>query len=239
MQSIITTLSNFNCKTCDNSEEAKKLNHTILRTPRFYDDVDKGLNLILFPEFLDSDIAKNLFNLLTKIEYRSDEDSMITIMGQKHVIPRKQIAFGAKGTKYSFSGTTVEVDDWDEEHSDPNMTEACKIVQFIASRLTDKFGQKFNYALINKYSDNNSSIGYHSDDEKDLCENPMILGLSLGQERHIYFKKGMDKPIKVSLPHNSLIMMGYPTNKNYKHAIPSSKVTMGTRVSLTFRGIQK
>lgn len=234
---VLETLSNYNVKTCKTTEEAIELNCSFANIPRFYNDLDKGLNVILFPEFLSPELANHLFNLLMKIEFRSDEDSMVTIMGHKIVIPRKQTAFGVKGAKYSFSGSTVEVDDWDADHPDPNMNESLKIVRFIASRLTDKFGQKFNYALINKYPDNNSNIGYHADDENDLCENPMILGLSLGQERPICFKKGTDKPIKIFLSHNSLVAMNYPTNLNYKHSIPPSKIKMGPRVSLTFRGI--
>jgi alpha-ketoglutarate-dependent dioxygenase alkB family protein 2 len=240
-QSIVSALSSFNVKTCDSTEEAKKLNRFIDLAPRFYDDLNNGLNLILFPEFLNAEIANHLFNLLMKITYRSDEESMITIMGKKYVIPRKQTAFGEKGITYSFSGISVDVDDWDGSYEDPNMIEACQIVRLIASRLTDKFGQKFNYALINKYPDNKSKIGYHADDEDELCDNPIILGLSLGQERQIYFKRkcGNEKPIKVSLPHGSLVMMGHPTNKNYKHSIPESKIKMGPRISLTFRGIDK
>jgi DNA oxidative demethylase len=236
--SIITTLTNFNIQTCDTAEQAAELNRSIDLAPRFYSDLNRGLNLILFPQFLNIEVADRLFDLLMKIEYRSDEESMVKIFGRKYVIPRKQTAFGEKGTKYSFAGTTVEVDDWNEEYTDPNMREVCQMVRFIASRLTDKFGQKFNYALINKYIDNKSKIGYHADDEDDLCENSMILGISLGQERKIYFKKEKDKPVKVSLPHNSLIVMGHPTNSNYKHAIPDSAVKMGPRISLTFRGIE-
>jgi alkylated DNA repair dioxygenase AlkB len=239
-KSIVTTLSNFNINICETAEEATELNRTQDLAPRFYHDLNKGLNLILFPEFLDSSMADRLFHLLMQIEYRSDEESMVMIMGRKHVISRKQTALGEKGMTYFFAGTSIEVDDWDAMYSDPNLNEACQIVRYIGSRLTDKFGQKFNYALINKYPDNKSKIGYHADDEDDLCENPMILGISLGQERQIYFKRkvGKEKPVKVSLPHNSLVMMGYPTNKYYKHAIPDSSVKMGPRISLTFRGIE-
>ena len=236
-KSIVSTLSTFQVKVCDTPEEAAELNYTIDRAPRFYGSIPDGLNLILFPEFLNPDIANRLFELLMQIEYRSDEESMVTVFGMKHVIPRKQTAFGVKGASYTFAGATVGVDDWNAEYDDPIMQEACEIVRYIASRLTDKFGQQFNYALINKYPDNKSKIGYHADDEDDLCENPMILGLSLGQERPIYFKRDGEKPVKVSLPHNSLVMMGYPTNKNYKHSIPDFKTKMGPRISLTFRGI--
>lgn len=240
-QQIISTLINFDVKTCESADEAAELNRHISKIPKFYHDLKGGLNLILFPEFLNPTLANYLFELLMKIKYRSDEESMVTIMGRKFVIPRKQTAFGVKGTKYSFSGATVEVDDWDAEYNDMNMKKACEIVRFIASRLTDKFGQKFNYALINKYPDNKSKIGYHADDEKDLGKKPIILGISLGQERSIYFKnsnKKTDKLIKVPLPHNSLIMMGHPTNLNYKHSIPESTIKMGPRISLTFRGIE-
>jgi DNA oxidative demethylase len=240
-KTIVSTLNNFNIKTCDNAEEARQKNRSLVLAPKFYGDIKKGLNVMFIPEILDSELANHLFNLLMKIEYLSDEDSMVTVMGRRHVIPRKQTAFGANGMSYTFAGATIAVNDWDRnDYDNMCMTEAAQIIRFIASRLSDQFGQKFNYALINLYPDEKSRIGYHVDDEKDLCKNPMILGISLGQEREIYFKHKdrSDKPVKVSLPHNSLVMMGYPTNKHYKHSIPSKSAKMSPRISMTFRGIE-
>ena len=237
---ITSVLSDLGVKTSDQVENAAEENRIIDNSPRFYQKIDSGLNVILYPHILHEDVANRLLKLLLKIEYRSDEDSMVTIMGKKHIIPRKQTAIGAKGVKYSFSGRSVEVEDWDAKYSNPYFQEACEIIRFIASILGDKYGTVFNYALINKYPDNESKIGYHSDDERELGNRPLILGLSLGQEREIHFKPNHSelKPTKISLPNNSLLEMSYPTNTFYKHSIPPSKIKMGPRVSLTFRSIQ-
>ena len=96
----------------------------------------------------------------------------------------------------------------------------------------------FNYALINNYIDQTNCIGYHSDDEKELGKYPVIAGLSLGQEREIYFKSNItDEVKKISLPHNSFFVMFYPTNKFWKHSIPKTTRRLGQRISLTFRSV--
>jgi alkylated DNA repair dioxygenase AlkB len=234
---LVNALSDFNVNLCEDNKEMIQRNAKILLEPKFYFDYKLGLNVMIIPQFLNPVLANHLYKLLLRIDYRTDEESMVKIMGRKFMIPRKQTAFGVKNTTYNFSGSSVKVNDWDKNYKNENTEEVAQLTRFIASRLTDKFGQKFNYALINKYLDEKSKIGYHTDDEKDLCSKSMILGISLGQERQIYFKHKTGEVIKVNLPHNSLMIMNYPTNLNWKHSIPSSKIKMKPRVSLTFRNI--
>lgn len=231
---ISNTLNNFDINIYNDIDTEPQL---VNPETKFYSDLKLGLNVMIIPQILDSNLANHLYRTLLGIDYRTDEESMVKIMGRKYVIPRKQTAFGVKGTAYNFSGSSVKVNDWDKKYDNENTTEVAQLIRFIASRLTDKFGQSFNYALVNKYPDEKSKIGYHADDENDLCDNPMILGISLGQERQIYFKHKFGKVVKINLPHNSLMVMNYPTNSDWKHSIPSSTVKMGPRVSLTFRGI--
>lgn len=212
------------------------IHKTKMDKPKFYIDRNLGLNVMIVPNILESDAADELFTDLSNIEYRSDEDSMVRIMGVMHKIPRKQTAFGAKGTTYNFAGTSVEVDDWDEEYDNIHKNRSITAIKAIASDLSHRFGQTFNYALINMYPDEKSKIGYHYDDERDLVK-PIIVGISLGQERQIYFKHKTGKVQKINLPHNSLMAIRYPTNSNWKHSIPSSSRKMKPRISLTFRGV--
>jgi hypothetical protein len=204
-------------------------------------DAALGLNIMIEPKILNPNIADRLFDLLSNIDYRSDAESAVKIGGTIQKIPRKQIAFGVKGATYHFSGNSVMVEDWDATHPNVHTSEAVQIVRYIASNLSNKFGRRFNYALINKYDDHNSYIGYHRDDEKDLSDKPMIIGISLGQSRDISFMNIMTgNKNSITLKHNSLMVIGYPTNTFYKHSVvkPTKHVKMGTRISLTFRSVK-
>jgi alpha-ketoglutarate-dependent dioxygenase alkB family protein 2 len=238
---LLNALKPFGVNVCDKEEVARR-NKIDNSSPLFYTDIEKGLNVIVIPNILDTSIANKLYKNLLNIDYRSDEESMVKIMGVMHKIPRKQTAFGLKGTSYSFAGTSVEVEDWDSnDFENEHTNEVAQLIRFIASILSVKYGREFNYALINYYINENSKIGFHADDERELGTNPMILGISLGEERQIHFKhKSLGgKTVKATLPHNSLMIMDYPTNTYWKHSIPAGKTKMKPRISLTFRGIEE
>lgn len=203
-------------------------------------DAALGLNVMIEQKILNPHIADRLFNLLSNIDYRSDAESAVKIGGMIQKIPRKQTAFGVKGATYHFSGNSVMVEDWDAIYSNVYTAEAVQLIRYIASRLSDKFGRRFNYSLINKYDDHNSYIGYHRDDEADLSDKPVIIGISLGQARDISFMNiSTGHKNNITLKHNSLMVIGYPTNTFYKHSIikPGKNVKMGIRISLTFRSV--
>lgn len=206
-------------------------NHT------FYGDLKSGMNIHLIKNYLNDNYADKLFADLKKIQYNSDEDSMVRVMGVRHKIPRKQTAFGDPGATYHFSGITVAARDWTKKDNTIDAKVAQKL-KCISDRAGRTAGATFNYALINNYLDNTNSIGYHSDDEKELGKYPIIAGISLGQERQIYFKsKVTGEVLKITLPHNSLVIMHYPTNKYWAHSIPKTTKKKGQRISLTFRSV--
>ena len=180
-----------------------------------------------------------LFDRLKNIRYNTDEESMIRIMGKRIKIPRKQVAYGIPGTKYHFSGVSVMARDWTLDDGTPESLVGNEL-QNVAKIVGNSTGVLFNYTLVNNYLDQTNSIGYHSDDEKELGKFPVIAGVSLGQEREIYFRsKITGKVIKIPLPHNSLVIMHYPTNAFWEHSIPKSTRRLGQRISLTFRSVSK
>ena len=103
--------------------------------------------------------------------------------------------------------------------------------------------------MVNRYKDGNDSIGFHKDDERDLCGG--IVVVSLGAERDIIFKhqdlmgkrgsatkmdfKNEVKRIKITLQNGSLIVMKPPTNNYWYHSIPKRANVKNVRVSLTYR----
>jgi alkylated DNA repair dioxygenase AlkB len=197
-----------------------------------YTDLYKNLNIHLYENFLPKDMANDLYELLNCTEYNPKEKSAVIIRGRKTYIPRSQIAYGDPNTSYNFSGIQVKAKSWDSNGK------LEYYLRYIRNRLESTFRYKLNFVLVNRYVNGNEYIGYHKDDEKDLGEDPKILGISLGVGREMYFKHDTTgEVIKVKLPHNSLVVINNPTNKYWKHSIPKKAKLMQTRISLTYRNM--
>lgn len=222
-------------------------NYDFLSECRFYGSIKSKLNVMLVTKFLDGKFADELYRDLKNIEYNTDEESKVRIMGKMIPIPRKQTAYGEPDVHYHFAGSTVSARNWnhDMQNDNENITndkaldmKVGRMLKKVSVILGNFLNTQFNYSLINNYIDGNNYIGYHADDEKELGRNPIIAGISFGEEREIYFKSMIDgKVVKVKLPHNSLFVMFDPTNKYWKHSIPKTSKHIGQRISLTFRSI--
>lgn len=214
-------------------------NPLLHRKNTFYGDLESKLNIVLIKNYFDEEYADKLFNNLKHIHYNSDEESMIRIMGKRIKIPRKQTAFGEPNTTYHFSGINVAARDWTIDDGTIDSKVGQELEQ-ICKRVGKTACCTFNYTLINNYINQTNSIGYHSDDERELGQFPVVAGLSLGEEREIYFKSKITKKvIKILLPHNSLVIMHYPTNRYWEHSIPKTARPLGQRISLTFRSVDE
>jgi len=194
-----------------------------------------NLYLLYRDNFIAKDKADIYFNIFEKkLEYNPQEESFVIVAGKKHNIKRQQVAYGDTGTFYEFSGNVVHAKSWDSDDI------VCKLLKSIKKKVEVMSGEKFNFVLINRYNDGNDTIGYHSDDEKDLVEYASIAGVSFGQERDILFKEKnfvpkIKSPVSLQLDHGSLILMKYPTNGYWKHSIPKRAGAKKPRISLTFR----
>eukprot|EP01066_Platyproteum_vivax_P015196 Platyproteum_vivax@DN6740_c0_g1_i1.p3 len=82
--------------------------------------------------------------------------------------------------------------------------------------------------------------GMHSDDERHLVG--PIASISLGAERIMRFKNKPKsqhvKDMKVSLPHNSLLLMSGTTQLNFKHGVAPQKSILEPRINLTYRCVR-
>jgi alkylated DNA repair dioxygenase AlkB len=228
-------MSNFGSFTSmlnDINENADHDDTIIYKPIKFYGTLKNKLFVQVIYNYLPIDYADKLFEDLQSIQYNTDEQSMIKIMGRELKIPRKQTSYGDPKANYHFSGTSVKANDWDA-------SKVGRKIKYIAQKVGKTTCENFNYTLVNNYLDQTNCIGYHSDDEKELGEYPVVAGISLGQEREMYFKSNVTcEVVKVSLPHNSFYVMYYPTNKFWKHSIPRTTKYMGQRISLTFRCVK-
>jgi hypothetical protein len=83
------------------------------------------------------------------------------------------------------------------------------------------------------------STGWHSDDEPELGERPLIASLSLGAPRRFLLRRRDDHSCKREflLGHGDLLVMAGDTQRFYQHALPKTRRPTGERINLTFRQI--
>lgn len=140
---------------------------------------------------------------------------------------RKQARLSCSmGAAYAYSGSVHPESPWDQ-----------KVLE-IMNRINAEYGTQFNSCLINYYQNGSEYISAHSDDERRLDRNGLVLSLSFGSERvmTIRSKTGAMKPLLIPLPPGSLFAMEGPQfQKLFTHGIDRCSPKVGPRISLTFR----
>ena len=129
-------------------------------------------HLIYDPNFLEPDFAKNLFlELYTQTSWIQEP---IKIFGKEMMQPRLTHLFGERS--YSYSNIKM------------NPAPFPKSLHQLKNKLENSTKSTFNVCLANLYRDGQDSMGWHSDDEKELGENPVIASISLGAERMFHLQ---------------------------------------------------
>jgi alkylated DNA repair dioxygenase AlkB len=151
----------------------------------------------------------------------------IQIFGKMLPQPRLTAWYGDKDAAYCYSGI----------HLTPKPF--TPLIQQIKEDLESFTGFHFNSVLMNLYRNQNDSMGWHSDDEKELGFEPKIASLSFGESRmfHLKHKTLKQLKIKVALNNGSLLVMQEKMQHNWLHAIPKSTQEKRPRINLTFRKI--
>ncbi|HMC01485.1 MAG TPA: alpha-ketoglutarate-dependent dioxygenase AlkB [Flavobacteriaceae bacterium] len=183
-------------------------------------------NIKYYPSFFNKEISDYYFERLKQnIKWQHDS---ITLFGKTHLQPRLTALYGNNEKSYTYSNITM--------HPKIFTKDLLKIKEFVEKHLK----VKFTSCLANLYRDGQDSNGWHADDEKELCEEPIIASVSFGTERVFHFKHKLDKNLKIKLvlEHGSLLMMKGTTQKFWLHQLPKTKRKIGSRINLTFRIIQ-
>lgn len=163
-----------------------------------------------------------LATLLSEIDWQEAE---ITMFGKRMKIPRLQAWYGDK--HYAYSGIQLTPLPW------------TKNLLKIKSRIEPLSGVEYNSVLLNLYRNGNDSMGWHSDDEPELGENPTIGSVSFGEPRKFHLRHKTEKipTVKVELASGSFLLMKDVIQSHWQHQIPKSKKPMQSRINLTFRAI--
>lgn len=187
----------------------------------------KDASLTFDPIFMDYKQADYYYEHL--LEHVKWEQYHIKMFGKTLPQPRLTAWYGEKGAAYSYSGIQLM--------PLPFTAELLSLKNSIEA-ITK---HEFNSVLLNLYRNHQDSMGWHSDDEKELGDFPFIASLSLGSSRVFQLKHKVDKLLKgkIELSHGSLLCMGGPMQSFWQHAIPKSSIPCGPRINLTFRQIKK
>lgn len=174
--------------------------------------------------FTEEDSDRYLDMLAKEIHWRQEP---IVIMGRTIMQPRLTALHGDSGKRYRYSGITMTPQPWTAALLD------------IKSRIEFTVNHRFTTALLNLYRTGDDSMGWHSDDEKELGRDPVIASVSFGAARTFQFRHRTDvsSRVEVSLEHGSLLIMRGSTQHHWLHRLPKRLRTSEPRINITFRTI--
>lgn len=181
----------------------------------------KDGTLYLDKEFMPAALADKLMEYLkTTVKWQQK----VTPYGVP--MPRLTGYFADKDKHYKYSGIIQIADEW------------TKPILILKDKVEKAAGTDFNSLLLNYYRNGKDSIGWHSDDERELVPNPIVASLTLGASRNFELKhKDGAKAGRLTLPltHGSLLVMGGTIQQHWLHAVLKTEEEVGERINLTFR----
>lgn len=174
--------------------------------------------------FYTSAKAEALFrDLAQSLAWRHDD---IKMFGKMMKIPRLQAWYGDNKLSYRYSNITLTAQPW------------TPALLALKAKVSAYCQHDFNAVLANLYRSQNDSVGWHSDDEPELGEMPIIASLSFGAEREFQLKHIVTKEkISIVLAPGSLLIMRGKTQGYWQHCLPKRSKEIMPRINLTFRKI--
>ena len=183
-------------------------------------------------DHLNVEYVENYFNedeciyyfksLKDKIKWKQD---YINMFGKSHPLPRLTAWYGDRKKTYTYSGIPMTPNLWNTE-----------LLQI--KKKVDQYAKiNFNSVLLNYYRSGNDSVSWHSDDEDELGDKPIIGSVSFGGTRKFRLRNKNNKKLiqNIELKNGSLLIMSELTQKYWEHEIPKTKKIVEERINLTFR----
>ncbi len=179
----------------------------------------------LYPSLFSPGEADVLFAALTpgagEIDWKQET---IRLYGTTRDLPRLTAWHGDPGKTYAYSGITVETAPW------------TATLLTIRDAIETVSAAAFNSVLLNLYRDGTHGVAWHSDDERELGEHPVIGSVSFGAARAFQMKHKSNAARRdIMLTHGSGLLMRGATQHHWLHRIPKTARTTGVRINLTFR----
>ncbi|MEB3198144.1 MAG: alpha-ketoglutarate-dependent dioxygenase AlkB [Candidatus Sericytochromatia bacterium] len=168
--------------------------------------------------------ARGYFERLqAHVAWRSEH---LVAYGKQMPIPRLTAWYGDPGAFFTYSRIHNSPLDWTDDLTKLR----CAVEQATQHR--------FNGVLLNLYRDGTDSIAWHSDNEREFGEQPVIASLTFGATRKFRLRHKSREDLEVvelPLEDGSLLVMAGETQRHWEHEIRKSKTVTGPRINLTFR----
>jgi len=183
-------------------------------------------DVAVYQTFFDTQQSDRFFSELYSNTKWSQE--FFKLYGKSVPIPRLTAWYGDEGKSYTYSKITMHPQPWT-----PALEEIKAQVESVAKI-------KFNSVLLNLYRHGKDSVAWHSDDEPELGENPLIASVSFGSTRRFMLKHKYKGELKaeIALTHGSCLIMQGTTQHCWLHQIPKTAKAVEPRINLTFRVIR-
>lgn len=180
--------------------------------------------LYLFTRFYPIEKADAYFQqLYTGLDWQQEQ---LLIYGRWIKVPRLMAWYGDPEAHYRYSGVDHQPQAWTPE------------LLNMRADIESVCGQRFNSVLANLYRDGRDSMGCHSDDEKELGNNPVIASLSFGETRLLRFRHAKTQSkFDIELSHGDLLVMAGEIQHHWRHELPKTRKPKLPRINLTFRRI--
>ena len=182
-----------------------------------------GAELLFWPQFYSQLGAEQWYaKLIEKVQWK---EKIIQMYGRDVLVPRLSSWYADKEKNYTYSGALHTPLNW--------ISELLVLKQDVEKRTQ----ASFNSVLCNLYRNNQDSVAWHSDDEPELGNQPIIASLSFGETRVFQFRRKDDhkKKFALELPSGSCLLMRGDTQKLWQHQIAKTTQSLKPRINLTFR----
>lgn len=182
-------------------------------------------DLRYFPRWVDAGLANRwLSELSTQTPWSQPQ---IKLYGRIVAVPRLVAWYGDADAQYRYSGLSHEPLPW------------TALLGEIRQRVQHEVGEPLNGVLLNYYRDGQDAMGWHSDDERELGLQPLVVSLNLGATRRFDFRrKGTSRiAYSIALEHGSLLVMSGLTQHYWQHQIARTRKVCAPRLNLTFRQV--
>ena len=177
---------------------------------------------LYYEKIVNDEEIKGLYDaLLNNIHW---ENERVIMFGKEIVTKRKVAFFSDPSISYRYASKTKIGLPW---------TSTLLIIKNIVESITK---ESYNACLLNLYHNGEESMGWHSDNEKEIIANSSIASLSLGAKRKFSFKHKVSKEtVSIELEDGSLLEMKGSVQTHWWHALLKSKKVTDARINLTFR----
>lgn len=196
----------------------------LFATPREVIPLDNGELIVATATWSQAEADSLYTQLLSEIPWQQD---YFCIAQRRVPVPRLQAWLGDAGAHYAYSGLSFTPSPWTD-----TLLAIREQVESIAAH-------RFNSVLANLYRNENDSVGWHADNEKELGPAPVIASVSFGACRRFQLQHKHRKTLRfeLELQHGDILIMAGALQQHWLHQVPKEKIPTPARINLTYRAI--